>query len=289
MKHTHESYKLSQIITIIILIIVSSSVFLFFVFSEKLEEFSYLESNLKQEEKDYYANTITYPEERINYDSDSQFANFRPLTGGKLKQDYLFRGASPYLDNERTYYVNIFLEKYQINNIISLSENETEIVDLLNKNNYGIYFKNLHKNDLMNLIATDFESIDIRNPKHVKKIDSIFKFIANNNEPKYIHCHIGRDRTGFICLVIEALAGASYDEMLFDYSESFYNLSFIDKNNKSYKTVLENFNYTIHLITDTNINEDIRYEEIQPKTIKFLIKLGISEKTINKLIQNISY
>lgn len=41
--------------------------------------------------------------------------------------------------------------------------------------------------------------------------------------PYYIHCMEGKDRTGFVCLLLEALAGASYEEMQRDYMLTYEN------------------------------------------------------------------
>lgn len=37
--------------------------------------------------------------------------------------------------------------------------------------------------------------------------------MMNSQGPVYIHCTEGKERTGFVCVLLEALAGASYDEI----------------------------------------------------------------------------
>ena len=41
--------------------------------------------------------------------------------------------------------------------------------------------------------------------------------ICKNDGPFLIHCTEGKDRTGFVCILIEALAGASYQQIVDDY------------------------------------------------------------------------
>ena len=41
--------------------------------------------------------------------------------------------------------------------------------------------------------------------------------------PCYIHCTEGKDRTGFVCLLLEALCGANYGELRDDYMTTYAN------------------------------------------------------------------
>lgn len=58
--------------------------------------------------------------------------------------------------------------------------------------------------------------------------------------PVYIHCLEGKDRTGFVCVLLEALAGAGYDEMLDDYMKTYENYYGITKTGspEKYKAVV---------------------------------------------------
>ena len=41
--------------------------------------------------------------------------------------------------------------------------------------------------------------------------------LIQHDGPVYIHCTAGKDRTGFVCMALEALAGASYQQIGDDY------------------------------------------------------------------------
>ena len=54
-----------------------------------------------------------------------------------------------------------------------------------------------------------------------KKLKRGLQFIINTEGPWLIHCHAGVDRTGFVSIVLEALMGATLDEIINDYLQSF--------------------------------------------------------------------
>ena len=47
--------------------------------------------------------------------------------------------------------------------------------------------------------------------------------------PYLIHCTEGKDRTGFVCMLFEALCGANYDELVDDYMITYENYYGINK------------------------------------------------------------
>ena len=92
---------------------------------------------------------ISYTNERADYDSDAQFANFRALSGGKMAEDAWYRSASP-VDNEygRASYVNALAEQANVGYVLDLSDSEDEVADFLRedaKANVDVsYFEKLH-------------------------------------------------------------------------------------------------------------------------------------------------
>ena len=65
--------------------------------------------------------------------------------------------------------------------------------------------------------------------EYQQKLCAGLAVMAHRDGPYLVHCVEGKDRTGFTCLVLEALAGSSYDEMLADYMETYANYFFITK------------------------------------------------------------
>ena len=76
---------------------------------------------------------------------------------------------------------------------------------------------------LLNMSA-DYASADFK-----QKLASGLKKMLSSEGPVFIHCMEGKDRTGFVCCLLESLAGASYDEMLDDYMMTYENYCGITK------------------------------------------------------------
>jgi hypothetical protein len=53
--------------------------------------------------------------------------------------------------------------------------------------------------------------------------------MAEHEGPYLVHCTEGKDRTGFVCMLLEALCGASYDEIVDDYMITYDNYYGITK------------------------------------------------------------
>lgn len=67
----------------------------------------------------------SYSINRNNYESDEIFANFRAMSGGNLKENFIFRGASP-VDNSRNRaaVANKLLENAGIKCVIDLADSK---------------------------------------------------------------------------------------------------------------------------------------------------------------------
>lgn len=95
-----------------------------------------------------------------------------------------------------------------------------------------------------------------------EKVKEVFTDLANkNNYPMYLHCTYGRDRTGTVCYLLEALLGVSRGDCLKDYGLSNVNLDYIlevEEGLSSYGTTLkeqvENY-LMICGVTKDQINE----------------------------------
>ena len=112
--------------------------------------------------------------------------------------------------------------------------------------------------------------------------------MANNDGPYLVHCVEGKDRTGYVIMVLSALSGATYEEMVDDYMITYDNYYNINKQNESskYNTIKKrNIDMFLRYISDNEDNLDvdltnINYEEA---ITKYLTRLGMQETDINTL------
>jgi hypothetical protein len=72
--------------------------------------------------------------------------------------------------------------------------------------------------------------VDYLDQENMKTIASGLADITDAEGPLLINCSLGRDRTGVICALLEALCGATYDEIVQDYMVSYDCLHSIDMN-----------------------------------------------------------
>ena len=237
------------------------------------------------------ARDIHYPEIQGDI-PDIKFANFRNVKVGNIKDNILYRSASP-VDNShnRAPVVDKLIKTAKIKYIVNLSDSEKEIKEHIKKSNFNSpYFLSLYKKDKVKVINMNmnFKS-EVFNEKLVRALTSI----ANNSGPYLIHCVEGKDRTGYVLIVIESLLNASYKEMVDDYMityDNYYDIT-ISSDKDRYETIKEkNIDLMLHYIIGDEKNEmDLsKIEDYSSYTKKYLKSIGLTDKIINKLIKQLS-
>lgn len=98
--------------------------------------------------------------------------------------------------------------------------------------------------------------------------------------PVYFHCSLGRDRTGTLAFLLEALAGVSEADLLLDYELS--RLSFIGSATSANADLLQN---VMNMYNVINTNYD--GETFQDKTWNYLQHIGLTEAEITAIYDNI--
>ena len=231
----------------------------------------------------------TYSTIRSDYVSDEEFSNFRALKGGKLKDDFIYRGASP-VDNSRNRatITDKLLEQNNINTIIDLADSKDNMNTYIEDTTYSFsYTKKMYENNQMILLSM---SSSFSKDEYKQSVVKGFKFMLENRSRYYIHCMEGKDRTGFVCLLVEALANASYNELKADYMMTYYNYYKISENTKEkYDAVVDlYFNSFITYLTgvdDINKAKDLNYKNY---VIEYLKDGGMTIEEIESFINLIT-
>lgn len=232
----------------------------------------------------------SYSLNRDEYSSDEEFSNFRSLKGGKLKDNYLYRGASP-VDNSRNRakITDDLLNKNNIQYVIDLADSEENMKEYLADANFSsTYAKGLYENNKMILLSMGSGySSDV----YKQKLVTGLKSMLTNDGPYYIHCMEGKDRTGFVCTLIEALVGSSYEEMKNDYMETYKNYYKVtkEKTPSKYDAIVslyfDSFMEELHKTSDVDILKNADYTSDAKRYLK---EGGMEETEINSLIKLIS-
>ena len=225
-----------------------------------------------------------YSFDRNQYTSDVQFCNFRALSGGSLKENFLYRGASP-VDNSRgrASYTDGLLEENGIAFVLDLADTEEDMQSYLSGDFHSPYTKSLYEagNAALLGMGSSYTS-DI----YKQKLAAGLKQMINSDGPVYIHCMEGKDRTGFVCMLLEALAGADYEEMRADYMITYKNYYSVDPEEtpEKYEAITElYFDAFLTCLNGTEDQEELKNASYTEDAAAYLIQGGMSEDEIEQL------
>ena len=229
----------------------------------------------------------SYSNDRSAYSSDIEFANFRALTGGKIKADYIFRGASP-VDNtkNRASYSNALIEESEIAFILDLADSEADVKGYFADPAFAsTYAKDLIENGKAALLGM---SSNYGSDAYKEKLASGLRQMLLSDGRIYVHCLEGKDRTGFVCMLLEALCGASYDEMLSDYMKTYDNYYSVsaEKTPEKYAAIVDlYFNAFASYLHGTEDMEELKTADYQIDAEHYLLSAGMTQNEIDSLIK----
>jgi hypothetical protein len=233
-------------------------------------------------------NSLKYTTSREDYASDEIYANFREVKVGKIGDGKLYRSCSP-INNEhnRAAYANNLAAQAGIKSVLNLADSTEEIDSYIKAEDFASpYYKSLYDNG--KVIALSMP-IDFSSDSFAQTLVSgIAKMVREGYEtPVLVHCTEGKDRAGFTCALIEALMGASYDEIVADYMKSYENYYGITKENNAekYEIIVKNhINEMIKVIAGVNSVEGLTIEILEAGARAYLISGGMTDAEIDVLI-----
>lgn len=170
---------------------------------------------------------------REDYASDEVFANFYEVTGGDLKPGMLYRSFSPLYTSDkqtRSAYVDDLAEKAGIQYLIALSYSDDSVKKAA-ESLEGYCVELCREGDY---VAPSMSYLYFQEKE---KTVSTLESILDNDGPYLVHCNVGRDRTGFVVLLLQSLCGCSVDEMKECESMAFCNLYHIEAGSPEHETV----------------------------------------------------
>ena len=232
--------------------------------------------------------SISYSDDINEYDNREQFANFREISVGNIKDNLLYRGDSP-IDNrrKRAETVDIILEELEIKYDIDLADNRATIDGFYQKDDFkSEYFQYLDEEEKVLLLgmAAAYKTEDFSN-----KMKTMFLSILNNDGPYYIHCLEGKDRTGYVCMVIEALCGASYEELIEDYFITYHNYYGIEKGTKKYDAIKAiHIDEMIRYVFDFNNSVNLLTANYHSQVNNYLLSIGLQQEEIDAVQNKLS-
>ena len=233
---------------------------------------------------------LVYSFDRADYESDAAFCNFRALSGGRLKENLIYRGTSP-VDNSRNRAActSTLLEENDIGFVFDLADSEESIQTYLTADDFDSgYVLSLYENGRVALLNT---GIDFQSDHYRQQIVAGLRQYLQTDGSAYIHCLEGKDRTGFVCALLEALAEATYDEMLSDYMETYKNYYGVTEEGtpEKYLTIVQlyfnDFMAYLHGTDDTELLLQADYSE---DAAAYLQQGGMTEEELETLLNRIT-
>ena len=224
-----------------------------------------------------------------DYSSEEAFANFRALAGGNLKKGWIYRSASM-VNNEhlRAPVVDRLIGKYGIRSVLDLADTYEEIQKAREQEDWAsVRFDELDQNG--NLITVSL-GINTESEKFRKDLSQSILALCELEGPYLINCNEGKDRTGYASALLEALCGASYEEIKADYMktyENYYGLTEA-KTPESFaalsRVYLEPMMQGLFGTSDASLSR----EEYRQRARQFFQKGGLEETEIDRIERTFS-
>lgn len=226
-----------------------------------------------------------YPFDYTEYESSEEFCNFRTLSGGNLKDNFLFRGASP-VDNSRNRapYTDQLLKNSNISYVVDLADTKEDMEKYLAEADFNSpYASELYENGKIALLgmSSSYQADDYK-----QKVAAGFREMLQASGPVYIHCMEGKDRTGFVCMLLEALAGATYEEMQADYMmtyQNYYSVS-LDGTPEKYNAISAlYFDAFVSYLHGTENLEELKQANYVQDATDYLISGGMTAAEVEQV------
>ena len=173
-----------------------------------------------------------YSDDGDDYDNAETYANFRELAGGSLKDDLIYRSASPWTTGtDRTYYVNQLCGEAGIEYLVLLDIAQEAVAEKAEP------YKDLYCYGLLESGRVQARSFHPAVLSDTEDIGEFFELMDGIDGSVCISCKLGKDRTGTYCAMLQALAGASYEEVCDEFMVSITNYYGIEKGTAEYEAV----------------------------------------------------
>lgn len=224
---------------------------------------------------EYEIRHLEKSEERTDYASDPMFANFRNVTMGKLPAERLYRGCNPVLDDARAPYAAKLVEEARIQTIINLADSAESMAPNLPA---APYYQSLVNKG--NVIALNM-GIDFNDPAFIAKLKDGLLFMIDHEGPYFIHCNEGKDRAGMVVALLEALMGATVQQVSDDYMITYMNYFHVAKTDAKYPIIAR---IITDLFTQMNGGTPVTDANIQNIAETYLIQtVGLSADQVQAL------
>ena len=214
--------------------------------------------------------------------SDAEFANARAVRAGNIASGVLHRSSSPFCDDiSRAGYVSTYLDDAKVKTVLNLADTEEKMLTY----DMPVYSRSLWDNGSVILcpLKADPTADDYNN-----RLIEALKELPSRPAPYVVHCMEGKDRTGYVCALLEGLCGASYDEIVEDYLITYDNYYRINPTkNPELCNTLVSLRLNTCLMYYASVTDEAQLPKIDfAKSFSdYLLSHGMNSQQLNALIQ----
>lgn len=228
--------------------------------------------------------SMKYSNSRSDYPdiTNAEFANARSVTAGNIVAGKLYRCSSPFSDEiGRASYVSTFLEEENAKTVLNLTDTDDKMLTY----EMPAYSKSLW--DAGSVILCPLKADPTADDYNNRLIEAL-KELPLHPAPYVVHCTEGKDRTGYVCALLEGLCGATYEEIVADYLVTYSNY---------YQKTPETDSKVCDALVSLRLNPCLMYyasvsdESLLPNIdytdsfFKYLLSHGMTDRQIDNLVQ----
>ncbi len=227
--------------------------------------------------------SMKYSIMREEYDiSDEEYANVRDVQAGRIASGVLYRSSSPFCnDINRANYVSEYLEREKVKTVLNLADTEEKM------QTYDMppYSRKLWEEG--NVILCPLKA-DPTADDYNKRLIEVLKELPSHPAPYVVHCMEGKDRTGYVCALLEGLCGATYEEIIADYLktyDNFYQINPIKDSELCNTLVSLRLNTCLMYYANVDNEAQLPYVDYAKAFSKYLLSHGMSQQQLDALVQ----
>ena len=237
---------------------------------------------------EYEIRNLSRTNNRSDYASDVVFANFRSVAQGTIADGVLYRASSP-INEEigRASFVDALSADAGIVTFINLADNEESMAAHLAADTFASpYYKGIYEAGGVILLdmGVDFKADDFK-----AKLKTGLTFMAGQEGPYLIHCNEGKDRAGFTIALLQALMGATAEEIGEDYMVTYANFFGVETGTTKYTKIMEgNIMESLRDIAGLAPGASLTGVDLVKAANDYLLGIGLTAEQVAQIQTNLS-
>lgn len=228
--------------------------------------------------------SMKYTNDREDYAliSDAAFANARGVSAGKIASGILYRSSSPFSNEiNRAKYVSEYLEQAKVMTVLNLTDTEEKMAAY----DMPAYSRSLWVGGQVILCPL---KADPTADDYNQRLVAALKELPSRPAPYVVHCTEGKDRTGYVCALLEGLCGATYEEIVADYLityDNYYQITPVK--DPALCNTLVSLRLNTCLMYYAGVTDETQLPEVDyaKAFASYLLSHGMSQQQLDALVQ----